>query len=67
MLDRLELLGGSILASNNGVQSEFSQIANTLNKLGAIDNNQFSGLLKEYVIEYYKMNERALHISSKNW
>ena len=37
LLDRLELLGGSILAGNNGVQS---QIAHTLNKLGAIDNNQ---------------------------
>ena len=49
MLDRLELLGGSTLAGNNGVQSEFSQIAHTLNKLGAIDNNQLLGLLKEYV------------------
>ena len=50
LLDRLELLPGSILAGNNGVQSEFSQVAHTLNKLGAIDNNQLSGLLKEYVI-----------------
>ena len=50
LLDRLELLGGSILAGNNGVQSEFSQIAHTLNKLGAINNEQLSELLKEYVI-----------------
>ena len=33
ILDRLELLGGSILAGNNGVKNEFSQIAPTLNKL----------------------------------
>ena len=50
LLDRLELLGGSILAGNNGVQNKFSQIAHTLNKFGAIDNNQLSGLLKEHVI-----------------
>ena len=49
LLDRLELFGGSIIAGNNGVQAEFSQIAHTLNKLCAIDNNQLSGLLKEYV------------------
>ena len=39
-----------IIAGNNGVQSEFSQIAHTLNKLGAINNKQLSELLKEYVI-----------------
>ena len=50
LLDRLELVGGSIIAGNNGVQSEFSQIAHTLNKLGAINNEQLSDLLKEYVI-----------------
>ena len=50
LLNSLELLGGSISAGNSGVQNEFSQIAHTLNKLGAIDNNQLSGLLKEYVI-----------------
>ena len=44
LLDRLELLGGSILAVNNSVQSEFSQIAHTLKKLGSIDNNQLSAL-----------------------
>ena len=29
LLDRLELLGGSILAGNNGVKNEFSKIAHT--------------------------------------
>ena len=50
LLDRLELLGGSILAGNNGVKNEFSKIAHTLNKLGVLDNTQLNSLLKEYVI-----------------
>ena len=50
LLDRLELLGGSILAGNNGVKNEFSKIAYTLNKLGVLNNNQLNSLLKEYVI-----------------
>ena len=36
--DRLGLLGGSILAGNNGV------------RLGVLNNNQLNDLLKEYVI-----------------
>ena len=50
LLDRMELLGGSILAGNDGVKKEFIQIAHTLNKIGAIDNNQLNDLLKEYII-----------------
>ena len=50
LLDRLELLGGSILAGNNGVKNEFSEIAHTLNKLGVLNNNQPNSVLKEYVI-----------------
>ena len=50
LLDRLELLGGSILAGNNGVKNEFSKVAHTLNKLGILHNNQLNRLLKEYVI-----------------
>ena len=50
LLDRLELLGGSRLAGNNGVKNEFSKIAHTLNKLGVLNNNQLNSLLKEYVI-----------------
>ena len=50
LLDRLELLGESILAGNNGVKNEFFKIAHTLNKLGVLNNNQLNSLLKEYVI-----------------
>ena len=50
LLNRLELLGGSILAGNNGVKNGFSKIAHTLNKLGVLNNNQLNSLLKEYVI-----------------
>ena len=50
LLDRLELLGGSILAGNNGVKNEFSKIAHTLNKLGVLNNNQLNSLLKEYIL-----------------
>ena len=50
LLDRLELLGGSILAGNNGVKNEFSKIAHTLNKLGVLNNTQLNSVLKEYVI-----------------
>ena len=50
LLDRLELLGGSILAGNNGVKNEFSKIAHTLNKLGVLNNNQLNGLIKQYIM-----------------
>ena len=46
LLDRMELLGGSILAGNDGVIKEFTQIAHTLNKIGVINNNQLNDLLK---------------------
>ena len=36
LLDRLELLGGSILAGNNGVIPEFSQIVHLLNQMKVI-------------------------------
>ena len=51
LLDRLELLSGSILAGNNGDKNEFSQIVHTLNKLGVLNNNQLNSLLKEYIIK----------------
>ena len=50
LLDRMELLGGSILAGNNGVKNEFSQIAHKLNQLGTISNKQLIELLKNYVL-----------------
>ena len=46
LMERLELLGGSILAGNDGVKQEFSQIAHTLNKLGVITNGQLNDLVK---------------------
>ena len=50
LLSRLELLGGSILAGNDGVKIEFTQIVHVLNKLGVLNNNQLNDLLREYVI-----------------
>ena len=46
LLDRLELLGGSILAGNNGVINEFSQIAHLLNQMKVISKKQLNNLLK---------------------
>ena len=48
LLNRLELLGGSILAGNNGVINEFSQIAH-LNQMKVISNKQLNNLLQSYV------------------
>ena len=50
LLGRLELLGGFILAGNNGVKNEFSKIAHTLNKLGILNNNQLNSLIKQYIM-----------------
>ena len=50
LLDRMELLGGSILAGNDSVKNEFSQIAHKLNQLGMISNKQLNELLKNYVL-----------------
>ena len=47
LLDRLELLGGSILAGNNGVIPEFSQIAHLLNQMKVISKKQLNDLLKK--------------------
>ena len=49
LLDRLELLGGSILAGNNGVIPEFSQIAHLLNQMKIITKKQLNDLLKNYI------------------
>ena len=52
LINRMELIGGSILAGNNNhsLKNEFTQIAHTLNKIGVIDNNQLNDLFREYVI-----------------
>ena len=44
LLDRLKLLGGSILAGNDAVKNEFSQIVHTLNRLGVLNNNQLNNI-----------------------
>ena len=49
LLNRLELLGGSILAGNNGVIPEFSQIAHLLNQMKVISKKQLNDLLKSYI------------------
>ena len=50
LIDRMELLGGSIMAGNDGVKSEFSEIVHKLFQLGKIDNGKLNDLLKVYVI-----------------
>ena len=62
LFNRIELLGGSILAGNGDVKKEFTQIAHTLNKIGVIDNNQLNNLLREYIIKYYNGRKIDLYI-----
>ena len=50
LLDRLELLGGSILSGNNGVLQEFSQIVHLLNQMKVITKKQLNDLLKKYIL-----------------
>ena len=50
LLKRLELLGGSIVAGNNGVFQEFSQIAHLLNQMKVITKKQLNELIKSYII-----------------
>ena len=49
LLNRLELLGGSIIAGNNGVIPEFTQIAHLLNQMKVISKKQLNDLLKNYI------------------
>ena len=50
LLDRLELLGASIIAGNNGVIPEFSEIVHQLAKMSVITKSQLDELLKNYVL-----------------
>ena len=45
LLKRLELLGGSLAAGNNGVLHEYIQIAHRLKDLGIVTNNELNKLL----------------------
>ena len=49
LLNRLELLGGSLAAGNNGVLPEYIQIAHRLRDLGVISNKQLYEMLKKHV------------------
>ena len=50
LIDRLELLAGSILAGNNRVIQEFSQITHLLNQMKVITKKQLNDLLKKYIL-----------------
>ena len=50
LVDRLELLAGSIFAGNNGVKQEFSQIAHLLHQLKVITKKILNDLLKKYIL-----------------
>ena len=49
LLKRFELLGRSLAAGNNGVLSEYIQIAHRLRDLGVVTNNQLNALLRKYI------------------
>ena len=51
LLDRLELLAGSIFAGNNGVKQEFTQINHLLHQLKVVTKKQLNVLLKKIYIE----------------
>ena len=51
LINRMELLGGAIMAGNDSVKSEMSEIVHKLYEIGKIDNNQLNDLLKSYVIQ----------------
>ena len=52
LVNRLELLGGSIKACNdsNVIRNEFSQISYVLRKLGLITTDALKRFLREYVL-----------------
>ena len=50
LVDRLELLAGSIFAGNNGVKQGFSQIAHILHQLKVITKKTLNDLLKKYIL-----------------
>ena len=50
LVDRLKLLAGSIIAGNNGVKQEFSQLAHLLRQLKIITKKTLNDLLKKYIL-----------------
>ena len=49
LLKRFELINGSLAAGNNGVLSEYIQLAHRLRDLGFITNKQLSTLLRKVI------------------
>lgn len=49
LINRLELLDGSLTAGNNGVLPEYIQIIHRLRDLGVVTNNQLNALLRKHV------------------
>lgn len=49
LLKRFELLDGLLSAGNNGILSEYIQIAHRLRDLGVVTNNQLNTLLRKHV------------------
>lgn len=49
LLKRFELLEGSLKAGNNGVLTEYIQIAHRLRDTGVISNTQLKKLLRKYI------------------
>lgn len=49
LLDRLELLDGSLTAGNNGALPEYIQIAHRLRDICIVSNKQLNKLLKKYI------------------
>ena len=47
LIDRLKLLGGSIMAGNNGVVPEFTQIANYVNLIKVLPTKELNKMMKK--------------------
>ena len=50
LIDRLKLLGGSIMAGNNGVVPEFTQIAKYLNSIKVLPTKEINKMMKKMKI-----------------
>ena len=50
LIDRLKLLGGSIMAGNNGVVPEFTQIAKYLNSIKVLPTKELNKMMKKMKI-----------------
>ena len=49
LLQKQELLDGSLIAGNNGALPEYTQIAHHLSDIGTISNKQLNALLRKYI------------------